>query len=85
MNPSELLQQARDLIADGKEDSLLRALDQATANLPLHSFDWLASSQLRDEAWVFVVATDPPTFESPDEALMFMEKAIALAREDEDA
>ncbi len=83
MLPSELLRQARDLIADGKAYSLLRALEQATTNLPLHSFDWRAGNKLRDEAWMFVIATDPPTFESPDEALAFMEKAVILAREEE--
>ncbi len=74
MLPSELLQQARDRIADGKADSLHQALEQAVTK---------AAKRLRDEAWMFVVATDPPTFESPDEALAFMERAVILAREEE--
>ena len=74
MLPSELLQQARDLIADGKAYSLHQALEQAVTK---------AAKRLRDEAWMYIVGVNPPTFEFPDEALIFMEKAIVLAREEE--
>ncbi len=71
MKPSEVLQRVKELIQEGSADSISQAFEKTV-------------KEISDEAWVFAVAAIDRAFQTQDEAIEALDRAIALTKEEEE-